>query len=146
MHRTRPAVAVLAVLLALAVAACSGGGEPTVAALPAGVLPEDFPTDFPLPPDAHVTSRGDSVVMTVDSSPEEVSEFLARWLPATGWETVEEWEGVDPQGAPTSGWLIEKGEDNGVVAVVATGDATVVHVNLAQPYWNPQRGMGLYRQ
>lgn len=146
----RIALALITSLLVLA-AGCGGppqaGTEQALAeATAAGTLPADFPADFPLPAGADVTSRGDSVTLTVSSSPEEVTAQLKRELEATGWTTLDDWEGVDPDGAATTGWTVERGEEMGVVAVSQAEDGAIVRVNLSQPFHDPQRGMGLYRQ
>jgi hypothetical protein len=142
-HRTRLAAAVL--LLALA-AGCGSAPAPAPSeAAGGGILPADFPADFPLPPGADVTSRGDSVTLAVPTPAAEVRAFLVAQLAATGWDRSDDWEGVAPDGAPTAGWTVARGEDAGVVAIVEEEDRSIVHVNLAQPRNDPQRGMGLYR-
>jgi hypothetical protein len=135
-----------AVVLLVALAAGCGGADAALPAAPTGVLPAEFPEDFPLPPDAELTSRGDSVTMTVDRSVEELADFFSTELAATGWTTLDDWDGVDPAGSPTTGWTIERGDEAGVIAVTEAPEGTVVRVNLAQPFNDPQRGMGLYRQ
>lgn len=94
-----------------------------------------LPDGFPVPPGAAEVSGGDAVAVRVpDLTVEAVDDFYRQRLPATGWEVVGDWDGVDPQGRPTDGMMIQRGEEEGAIALIDEGSGSVlVQVNLRQP-------------
>jgi hypothetical protein len=144
MRRTLLSV-LAACLLAGSLTACSAAAQ-DAPATSSGVLPDSFPADFPLPPEASVTSSGDSVTMTTTATADAVHAFYDEFLRTSDWTVVQDWDGVDPAGAATQGWVIERAEEEGVVAITETEEGgAVVRVNFNQPANDPNRGMNAPR-
>ena len=137
----------LGVLLAIIVAmvtcsqatapAGSAGGPP-----PAEVLPEGFP----VPAGAQVINGdvagpGGVVTLRVPDDAEGVVSFYADRLPDSGW-TLEEWDGTDPFGDATQGFILTREDEAGALSVKANEDGTSqVQVNMNQPV-SPTEGGG----
>ena len=125
------ALTLIAVVLALALAGCSSD---EVEASLSGQLPESFPEEFPLPPGAVPIGASDVATLEVsEASPDELVAFFETNLPPTGWEVLEDWDGVDVGGAATSGLILQKGEETGAIALTETERGVLVRVNLRQP-------------
>jgi hypothetical protein len=137
----------LGVLLAIIVAmvTCSQANTPAGSAAgppPAEVLPEGFP----IPAGAQVINGdvagpGGVVTLRVPDDPESVVSFYAERLPESGW-TLEEWNGTDPFGDSTKGFVLTREDENGALSVKANDDGTSqVQVNMNQPV-SPSEGGG----
>lgn len=104
-------------------------------------LPEDFPDDLPLPGDFEAqsvqefSSEGEQVVAvqgTVEGY-QQVVEFYEAELPAAGWE-ITGTSSSGTGGTGTTQLTFERGDDQGFVGVVGSGDGTSlvsINVNLA---------------
>jgi hypothetical protein len=137
-------VAACVMTLTLLLAGCSGDGESAEASTGlAGALPESFPADFPLPPDATVASTGDALTLHVDDSVDDVNAFYADELPAAGWTITQSWDGVDAVGAPAIGFTFEREEEVGVLSISEVDDLTTLRINLHHPLNDPNRGMNV---
>lgn len=64
---------------------------------------------------------------------QEVTDFYQRELPEIDWNVVQDWQGNDPHGTATSGFVIEHAGRTGAIAFTGKDDAVVVRINLNQP-------------
>ncbi len=144
----------LVILLSLFLCACGGSQEsenPEDAALnPAsttesedvsqqsgfeeGELPEDFPSDFPIPPDARVGSSinpsrgGFQVYLSLQGTLEEALNYYREELPAAGWMITSDKENL---GNP---YLKISGEEyQGELMFVSAGTGVGLDVTLLPP-------------
>jgi hypothetical protein len=119
--------ALVSVVTALLLAGC-GGQQAQV------TLPEGFPEDFPVPSDASGGPVGPVLTLEVPRSAEIVHEYYREALTEAGWTVTDGWEGKDPHGRPSTGFMVERGEAGGAVAITesARGKA-LVQANFDQP-------------
>lgn len=125
-------LALLVIIAASPLQACTSESTPPPAV---ENLPDSIPADFPLPPGAEVVGGGADVAIRVPGyTVDKAVGFYQRELPQRGWRIVDDWQGADPQGRPTSGMTIEHGEHAGALAVIdAPSDEVLVRINLSQP-------------
>jgi hypothetical protein len=119
--------------------ACGGGsdGSPSVASL--------LPDNFPVPAEARVIEapgEGKGVVtLGVPGPTDEVLSFYERELPAQDWK-LDPWEGTDPFGKPTGGFIMERGAQTAALSVTEADDGSVeLQLNFHQPT-QPKPGEG----
>lgn len=86
-----------------------------------GKLPEGFPSDFPLYPEAQITSswnsasndgQGSSLVLETTKTPEEVNSFYKKELEAKGWKVTNSFSSEE-----TFTYTFEKGDLSGLVGI-----------------------------
>lgn len=124
-RRCWPAVLLAVVLLA---AGCTAAGDDATASQVPG------PDDIPVPPGAELLDGGEVATYRVpDASSDDVIAFLGATLPDTGWTVVESWEGEDGHGLPSAGFVIERDDEVGAVAVTDHDEGALVRINLRQP-------------
>lgn len=127
-----------AALTCAALLVLAGGCAPSDTAAPAAAaveLPTGFPQDFPIPANAVSRNQGGVLNLRVtETSVDDLKDFYNRELVRAGWTVEEEWTGVDPQGRPTVGLIIDLDGETGAVALIDAGEGTVeVQANLNQP-------------
>jgi hypothetical protein len=135
---SRKGLAAATLTVVLLLAGCGGSDSPSDLV---GELPAGFPEDFPLPTGANVASTGDALTLHVDATAEDVTAFYADALPESGWEIVQDWDGVDANGEPAVGYAFERGDELGVLSISDSDDVAILRVNLQQPRNDPSRGM-----
>lgn len=127
------------VLAAIALGLLSAGGNDSPRAVAGAV-----PAGFPVPADAQLQSAGDVVAFSVPGRLAEVEAFFGNRLPPAGWAVQDTWEGTDPHGLATKGFMLEHEGETGAISFTPQQDGRVlVHLNMSQPtYRDTQSGMG----